>query len=286
MFRRSRLRWITKIDLGLCVENNGLTISIASSCDEVKWFPSRHSWNIIPCLSAIHSSIFQCSYTEKKGEPSGIGHGNFIQRAVFHGKSAQHGRASWYKNRRHDRAEQTQQLYRQPQASPPNYLAMSSNALTSPNATRPAFPAGKQVPVAPLSTIDLTKLISRDATEVTRLLDACVTHGFFYLDLQTSIQGRQIVADEQGLLLFMKNYFEQSHEKKMLDDRKVHTHGCASQLWSRVIFSPLYRFKPVGTFSGTEEGSRDCYETLKVSLYTHFVSYDSPDFCGGIGGSR
>lgn len=54
---------------------------------------------------------------------------------------------------------------------------------------------------------------------------ACVTHGFFYLDLQTSKQGRQILADEQGLLRFMREYFDQPHEVKMLDDRQSFAHG-------------------------------------------------------------
>ena len=89
----------------------------------------------------------------------------------------------------------------------------------------PAFPGGKDVTIAPLATIDLARLIERDGAEIAKLLSACVTHGFFYLDLQTSEQGRQIVSDEQGLLRFMREYFNQPHEVKMLDDRQSFTHG-------------------------------------------------------------
>ncbi|KAI0761698.1 2OG-Fe-II oxygenase family oxidoreductase [Trametes elegans] len=128
-------------------------------------------------------------------------------------------------------------------------MSAATAAATPTNASWPAFPGDKEVPVAPLATVDLGRLIARDAVEVGKLLNVCHTHGFFYLDLQTSEQGRQILADEQGLLRFMERYFDQPLETKMLDDRKVHTHG----------------FKPVGTFSGTKNGTKDRYETLKVA---------------------
>ncbi|EIW65088.1 2OG-Fe-II oxygenase family oxidoreductase [Trametes versicolor FP-101664 SS1] len=126
--------------------------------------------------------------------------------------------------------------------------ATTTTAVAS-NAAWPAFPGGKEVTVAPLATVDLGRLLAKDAAEVAKLLDVCKTHGFFYLDLQTCEPGRQILEAEQGVLRFMERFFGQPLDVKMLEDRKSHTHG----------------FKPVGTFSGTKNGSRDCYETLKVS---------------------
>lgn len=105
-----------------------------------------------------------------------------------------------------------------------------SPVISTQNTTFPAFPGGKDVTIAPLATIDLARLIKRDEGEIAKLLSACVTHGFFYLDLQTSEQGRQIVSDEQGVLGFMREYFNQPHEVKMLDDRKSFTHGCVLSL--------------------------------------------------------
>ncbi|KAI0638938.1 2OG-Fe-II oxygenase family oxidoreductase [Trametes polyzona] len=125
----------------------------------------------------------------------------------------------------------------------------ATSATIETNPSWPAFPGKEEVPVAPLATVDLGRLIARDADEVAKLLEVCKTHGFFYLDLQTCEPGRQIVEAEQGLLRFMENYFAQPAEVKLKDDRKSFTHG----------------FKPVGTFSGTKNGTRDCYETLKVS---------------------
>lgn len=97
--------------------------------------------------------------------------------------------------------------------------------LSARTAALPAFPGRSKVTVAPLVTVDLERIIERDGAEIAKLLGACVTHGFFYLDLQTSKQGRQILADEQGLLRFMREYFDQPHEVKMLDDRQSFAHG-------------------------------------------------------------
>ncbi|KAF9458157.1 2OG-Fe-II oxygenase family oxidoreductase [Collybia nuda] len=115
--------------------------------------------------------------------------------------------------------------------------------------TLPPFPGGGDVDIAPLETIDLARLLVRDPAEVTKLLKACIKHGFFYLDLQTSDVGRKIMKDEQEVLRFMETYFAQSLEKKMLDDRQSFLHG----------------FKPVGTFTGAKSDYKDCYETLKVA---------------------
>ncbi|KAJ7635340.1 2OG-Fe-II oxygenase family oxidoreductase [Roridomyces roridus] len=116
-----------------------------------------------------------------------------------------------------------------------------------------------ELELAPLSTIAFHKLASGDAAEAQRLLDACATEGFFYLDLQGPHPSSKMVADHEALLDVMKTYFDQPHEVKMEDNIESVTDG----------------FKPIGQFAGVNRNSRDCYETLRVS-YNHVVQ-KSPD---------
>jgi isopenicillin N synthase-like dioxygenase len=96
---------------------------------------------------------------------------------------------------------------------------------SEPNKSLPPFPGGIAVDAEPLATIDLGRLLVKDADEIQKLSSACITHGFFYLDLQTSELGRNVLEGEQGVLRFMEKYFSQSHETKMLEDRQSFLHG-------------------------------------------------------------
>ncbi|KAJ7675904.1 2OG-Fe-II oxygenase family oxidoreductase [Mycena polygramma] len=120
--------------------------------------------------------------------------------------------------------------------------------------SHPTIPV-HQLELAALPTIDFAKLAGGDAFERQRLLDACVTHGFFYLDLQGSDPSSTILADQYALLDVMKTYFDQPHDVKMEDNIESVTDG----------------FKPIGTFAGVNRSSRDCYETLRVS-YKNIVN--------------
>jgi isopenicillin N synthase-like dioxygenase len=84
---------------------------------------------------------------------------------------------------------------------------------------------GQEVNIAPLETIDFARLAAKDPLEVSRLLRCCVTHGFFYLDLQGNDPARQVISDEKDVLRFMESYFDQPLEVKMKDDRASYTHG-------------------------------------------------------------
>jgi len=108
---------------------------------------------------------------------------------------------------------------------------------------------GEQVEVAPLSTIDFQMLVNGNPAEVQRLLDCCVTDGFFYLNLQGPHPSSKILVDQDNLLGVMKDYFDQPHEIKMEDNIDSMTDG----------------FKPIGKFAGVKRNSRDCYETLRVA---------------------
>ena len=78
--------------------------------------------------------------------------------------------------------------------------------------------------VAPLETVDFSRLVTRDEAEISKLLVSCQTHGFFYLDLQNA-ESRTILEDAQQLVRIMENYFAQPLEAKMKDDRQSLTLG-------------------------------------------------------------
>ena len=80
----------------------------------------------------------------------------------------------------------------------------------------------ENVPIAPLPTIDFARLVAKDAAEANNLLDACKTHGFFYLNLKNV---GTILEDWQKVLRIMETYFGQDLATKMKDDRRSDTYG-------------------------------------------------------------
>lgn len=81
-----------------------------------------------------------------------------------------------------------------------------------------------QLAVAPLPTVDFSQLLSQDPSETNKLLTACRTHGFFYLDLRGN-DTKRVLEDWKKVLLVMEKYFDQPLEVKMRDDRQSDTHG-------------------------------------------------------------
>jgi hypothetical protein len=100
--------------------------------------------------------------------------------------------------------------------------------------SHPTIPVN-QLELAALPTIDFAKLTSGDTSEAQRLLDACVTQGFFYLDLQGSNSSSKILADHYALLDVMKNYFDQPHEVKMGDNIESVTDGLVFLYFHRAL---------------------------------------------------
>ena len=78
--------------------------------------------------------------------------------------------------------------------------------------------------VAYLQTIDFSKLLAQEEAEITKLLNASSTAGFFYVDLQGQ-STRGLLEDEDRMYEVMQKYFGLSLEVKMNDDRKTHKHG-------------------------------------------------------------
>ena len=84
---------------------------------------------------------------------------------------------------------------------------------------------GEEVEIAPLATIDFYKLADNDVVETQRLLDCCINDGFFYLNLQGPHPSSKIIADQDMMFSFMKDYFNQSDEVKMVDNIGSMTDG-------------------------------------------------------------
>ena len=81
------------------------------------------------------------------------------------------------------------------------------------------------IDIAPLETVDFSRLLSKGSAEIAKLLHCCVTHGFFYLDLQGTESARQLLSYKEDVFRFMETYFNQPLDVKMKDDRSSVTDG-------------------------------------------------------------
>ena len=70
------------------------------------------------------------------------------------------------------------------------------------------------IPMAPLLTLSFDKLAARDADETSRLLDASLDTGFFYLDLRKSQDGESILQVADKMFDLAKEVFEIPAEEK------------------------------------------------------------------------
>ena len=89
---------------------------------------------------------------------------------------------------------------------------------------QPTLPQQPETAIAQLDTIDFAKLLSQEPSEISKLLHACQTAGFFYVDIQGQ-SARSLLEDEERMYKAMEAYFDQSMEIKMKDDRETHKHG-------------------------------------------------------------
>ncbi|RDW63074.1 uncharacterized protein DSM5745_10185 [Aspergillus mulundensis] len=97
-----------------------------------------------------------------------------------------------------------------------------------------------------LPTIHLDLLRADNDTESKKLLNACRSYGFFYLDLTSDAE---LVKLWDNMLAIIKDYFEQPLEIKMQDARNDDNYG----------------YEPMGTEEGPMAKTRDGYESLKFS---------------------
>lgn len=93
-----------------------------------------------------------------------------------------------------------------------------------------------ELKIAPLLIIDFARLLRHDVSEVDRLVEACRTLGFFYLDLQgAETESQTMLADWQGVLQKSKAYFSQSEEIKLRDDRNSLSYGYACKTLTATV---------------------------------------------------
>ena len=64
------------------------------------------------------------------------------------------------------------------------------------------------IKVAHLETIDFSKLLAHEDGEISKLMSACTTAGFFYGDLQGQ-SGRGLLEDEDSMYGVMSEFFDQ-----------------------------------------------------------------------------
>ncbi|CAI6338801.1 unnamed protein product [Periconia digitata] len=112
----------------------------------------------------------------------------------------------------------------------------------------------KPVLSSSLPTLHLDLLLAADLNERRKLLNACRSHGFFYLDLSSDLQ---MMGYWEQMLETMKDYFEQPLEVKMEDARGSDNTG----------------YEPMGTEVGPFGMTRDGYESLKVSRREHLQGH-------------
>lgn len=70
----------------------------------------------------------------------------------------------------------------------------------------PPFP--EDVPTVPIARISLSKILAHDASESAAALEACRTHGFFYLDLTSAALGESLVQQSEDLLQLSYQAFD------------------------------------------------------------------------------
>lgn len=76
----------------------------------------------------------------------------------------------------------------------------------------PPFP--EDVDTAPIATISLAKLLSKDEAESASALEACRTHGFFYLNLMSTPLGDDLLSEAEELLQVSHQAFDHAVEDK------------------------------------------------------------------------
>ncbi|KAF2404641.1 Clavaminate synthase-like protein, partial [Trichodelitschia bisporula] len=114
----------------------------------------------------------------------------------------------------------------------------------------PPFPSN--LPTAPIAEISSQALFTHDPTAISALLEACTTHGFFYLDLRDSPSGRSLLTQSLSLLSLAQTAFALPLDEKL--PHKLTPGGS------------LFGYKPVGTVKATDKDKRpDTTEFFNVS---------------------
>ena len=114
----------------------------------------------------------------------------------------------------------------------------------------PPFP--DNVPTAPIASILLTKLLADDEEEGKRVLEACQTHGFFYLDMRDAPEGEALIEEAEQLREVATKAFDHPLEEKTK--------------YALLKGVSLWGYKEAGTVKKTDPNKRpDTTEFFNVS---------------------
>ncbi|KAH6636688.1 hypothetical protein F5144DRAFT_591748 [Chaetomium tenue] len=125
----------------------------------------------------------------------------------------------------------------------------------------PPFPEG--LPLAPIAIISHAKLLDGDNDEAVRLLTAAKTHGFLYLNLQDTPQGKAFLAEADQLHAVAKEAFALPLHEKL-------PHALERGV-------SLFGYKAAGTVKTTDRDQRrDTTEFFCVSKdYVHNIAREN-----------
>ena len=114
----------------------------------------------------------------------------------------------------------------------------------------PPFP--DDVPVAPIASASFAKLLANDDAEGQKVLDACRTYGFFYLDMRDCSEGQALLDESEQLLQLATKAFKPPLEEK--------------QKFALKKGVSLYGYKGAGTVKQTDKDKRpDSTEFFNIS---------------------
>ncbi|KAF5722376.1 gibberellin 2-beta-dioxygenase 8 [Fusarium mundagurra] len=116
--------------------------------------------------------------------------------------------------------------------------------------TLPAFP--DDVPIVPIAQISYSKLKCSDENEMTKVLKASQSDGFFYLDLTDDLAGQFLLNDTDDVLAISKRALNIPLDRKM---------ECLAERGKQ-----MFGYKPAGAVKQTDKDARpDTTEFFNVS---------------------
>ena len=114
----------------------------------------------------------------------------------------------------------------------------------------PPFP--DSVPTAPIASASLSALLANDDYEGKKVLEACRTHGFFYLDMRDCSEGQALLDESEQLLQLATRAFKLPLEEK--------------QKYALKKGVSLYGYKEAGIVKQTDKDKRpDSTEFFNMS---------------------
>lgn len=115
----------------------------------------------------------------------------------------------------------------------------------------PPFPS--DITTAPLVSLSLAKLEAHDAAESEAFFNSCKGLGFFYLNMEGSVLGEELVSEAEKLHKLQQEFFKRPNEEK--------------EAYAREKIDPFFGYRHVALPNGQtyEDGTAKRNETYNVS---------------------